>query len=37
VTYQDNIILMEHGDKAIQCFASDAMSWTFDANAPQVQ
>ena len=36
VTYQDNIILMEHGDKAIQSFASDGLSWTFDANAPQV-
>ncbi len=36
VTYQDNIILMEHGDKAITSFASDGMSWTFDANAPQV-
>jgi hypothetical protein len=37
VTYQDNIILMEHGDKTIQSFASDGMSWTLDANAPQVQ
>lgn len=36
VTYQDGIILMEHGDKAIRSFASDGMSWTFDANAPQV-
>jgi hypothetical protein len=36
VTYQDNIILMEHGDQAIRSFASDGMSWTFDANAPQV-
>jgi hypothetical protein len=36
VTYQDNIILMEHGDKAIRSFASDGMSWTLDANAPQV-
>ncbi len=36
VTYQDNIILMEQGDKAIQSFASDGVSWTFDANAPQV-
>jgi hypothetical protein len=36
VTYQDGIILMEHGDTAIQSFASDGMSWTFDANAPQV-
>ena len=36
VTYQDDIILMEQGDKAIRSFASDGMSWTFDANAPQV-
>lgn len=36
VTYQDGIILMEHGDKAIQSFASDGLSWTFDATAPQV-
>jgi len=36
VTYQDNIILMEQGDRAIQSFASDGMSWTFDANAAQV-
>lgn len=36
VTYQDGIILMEHGDQAIRSFASDGMSWTFDANAPQV-
>lgn len=36
VTYQDGIILMEHGDKAIQSFASDGTSWTFDANAPEV-
>lgn len=36
VSYQDGIILMEHGDKAIQSFASDGLSWTFDASAPQV-
>jgi hypothetical protein len=36
VTYQDGIVLMEHGDQAIRSFASDGMSWTFDANAPQV-
>ncbi|HZR66715.1 MAG TPA: hypothetical protein VFA85_16355 [Terriglobales bacterium] len=36
VTYQDGIVLMEHGDKAIQSFASDGLSWTFDATAPQV-
>ena len=34
VTYQDGIVLMEHGDQAIRSFASDGMSWTFDANAP---
>ena len=36
VTYQDGIILMEQGDRAIRSFASDGLSWTFDANAPQV-
>jgi hypothetical protein len=36
VTYQDGIVLMEHGDQAIRSFASDGMSWTFDANSPQV-
>jgi hypothetical protein len=36
VEYQDNIILMEHGDQAIRSFASNGLSWTFDANAPQV-
>ncbi len=36
VTYQDGIILMENGDKAIRSFASNGMAWTFDANAPQV-
>jgi hypothetical protein len=36
VVYQDDIVLMEHGDKAIRSFASDGMSWTLDANAPQV-
>ena len=36
VVYQDDIILMEHGDQAIRSFASNGLSWTFDANAPQV-
>ena len=27
---------MEQGDKAIKSVASDGMTWTFDANAPQV-
>jgi hypothetical protein len=36
VEYQPDIILMENGDKAIKSVASDGMTWTFDANAPQV-
>ena len=36
IVYQDDIILMEHGDQAIRSFASNGLSWTFDANAPQV-
>ncbi len=36
VTYQDGIILMEEGDKAIQSFASNGLSWTLKADSPQV-
>ena len=36
VEYQDDVIVMEHGDQAIRSFASNGLSWTFDANAPQV-
>jgi hypothetical protein len=36
VEYQPGIILMENGDKAIKSAAGDGMTWTFDANAPQV-
>jgi hypothetical protein len=36
VEYQPNIILMENGDKAIKSIAGDGLTWTFDANAPQV-
>jgi len=36
VEYQPDIILMENGDKAIKSVASDGITWTFDANAPQV-
>ena len=36
VEYQPDIILMENGDKAIKSIAGDGMTWTFDANAPQV-
>jgi hypothetical protein len=36
VEYQDDVVLMEHGDQAIRSAASNGLSWTFDANAPQV-
>jgi hypothetical protein len=36
VEYQPDVILMEHGDQAIKSFASNGLSWNFDANAPQV-
>ena len=36
IVYQDDIILMERGDQAIRSFASNGLSWNFDANAPQV-
>src|ERR1700722_7251715 len=35
VTYQDGIILMEEGDKAIQSFASNGLSWNLKADSPQ--
>jgi hypothetical protein len=34
LTYQDGIILMEHGDKAIRGVGSDGLTWIIDANAP---
>jgi hypothetical protein len=36
VDYQPDVIVMEQGDKAIKSVASDGITWTFDANAPQV-
>jgi hypothetical protein len=36
VTYADDVILMEEGDKAIKMAASDGMTWVFDASAPHV-
>jgi hypothetical protein len=36
VEYQDDVVLMEHGDQAIRSSSSNGLSWTFDANAPQV-
>ncbi len=37
VTYQDNVVLMEQGAKAIRSVSPDGLTWTFDANAPQVR
>jgi hypothetical protein len=36
VDYAPDAIIMEQGDRAIKSVASDGISWTFDANAPQV-
>jgi hypothetical protein len=36
VEYQPEVIVMEHGDKAIRSVATDGMTWTFDANADHV-
>jgi hypothetical protein len=37
VTYQDNTVIMEHGAQAIRSVSPDGLTWTFDANAPQVK
>ena len=36
VTYQDGIVLMEHGDEAIREAKSDGMTFSFDAKAEHV-
>ncbi len=36
VEYQSDVIIMEHGDKAIRSIASNGMEWEFDANAEHV-
>jgi hypothetical protein len=35
LTYQDGIVLMEHGDQAIRGMSSDGLTWIIDANAPR--
>jgi hypothetical protein len=37
VKYQDNVVIMEQGAKAIRSVSADGLTWTFDANAPQVR
>ena len=34
VTYGDDVVLMENGDRAIQAAATNGMTWTIDAHAP---
>ena len=34
--YQDNVVLLENGDKLIRSVSSDGMSWALDANDPRV-
>lgn len=36
VEYQPDVIIMEHGDKAIRSISSNGMEWEFDANAEHV-
>ncbi|MEP6918847.1 MAG: hypothetical protein ABJC89_24620, partial [Acidobacteriota bacterium] len=37
VTYQDDVIVMEHGAEAIRSQAPNGLTWTIDANAPGAQ
>lgn len=34
VTYQPDVIIMEHGSDAVRAMASSGMTWTIDATAP---
>lgn len=36
VTYQDNVLILEHGDTALRSMSGDSLTWHFDANAPGV-
>ena len=36
IDFQDNIVLIEHGDKAIQAWDTNGLGWTLDASNPQV-
>lgn len=36
VVYQDSVLIMEEGDKALRSMSSDGLTWHFDANAPHV-
>jgi hypothetical protein len=34
VTYQDDVVILEHGAEAIRSMEPDGLTWTLDANAP---
>lgn len=36
VTYQDDVLIMEHGDTALRSMSADSLTWHFDASAPEV-
>jgi hypothetical protein len=36
VVYQDQVVLMEHGDKAIKSWAANGLEWTLDGSDPRV-
>ncbi len=36
IDFQDNIVLIEHGDRAIQSWDTNGLGWTLDASNPQV-
>jgi hypothetical protein len=36
VVYQDQVVLIEHGDKAIKASAKDGLGWTLDGSDPRV-
>ena len=36
VVYQDQVVLMEQGDKAVKSWNTNAIEWTLDGNDPQV-
>jgi len=36
VVYQDNVVLLENGDKDVRAVDDNGVGWTLDANVPQV-
>ena len=36
VVYQDQVVLIEHGDKAIKSWATNGLEWTLDGSDPRV-